>query len=113
MMRNAPALVVLVLLFACGNGRTEEEQARAIEERCLRMRDHLIDLRLETTMPPGSASNDATRSETTFRQHREAMIAALGEDFSVRCASSLSSAQIDCVMDADDNGTVSACSNQH
>jgi len=72
------------------------------------MRDHLIDIRLQPTAE--AVGTDATRASSVAAQHREALTAALGEDFSQRCASSMSIAQIDCVLDAEDSEAIAACS---
>ncbi len=76
------------------------------------MRDHLIDLRL--SMADG-ASTKASSLQSADKaaiaaQHRAALVAALGQDFPQRCASTMSVAQIDCVFDAGDNEAVAACS---
>ena len=96
-----------LLLIACGSADDEGDLSN-VEKRCLRMRDHLIDVRLQSTTAdvPGA---DAARAGAIAAQHREALTAALGEDFARRCASSMSVAEIDCVLGADDNEAVTAC----
>ena len=98
----------LALLLACNGGSGDDEgEANSLEKRCARMRDHLIDIRLQPTGEP-----DAARAASIEAQHREALTVALGEDFAQRCASSMSIAQIDCVLAAEDNEAVTACNTQ-
>lgn len=101
-LRNV--LAGLLLVFACNGG--DDEGEGGLEKRCLRMRDHLIDLRLQQPREPDS---DPVRNASVAAQHRAALTAALGEDFAVRCATGMSEAQIDCVMAATDNQAVVAC----
>lgn len=101
-----------LLLIACSGGGNADDEGDLgnVEKRCLRMRDHLIDIRLQPTGPASSASSlDVDRANSVAVQHRAALTAALGEDFARRCASSMSIAQIDCVLGAEDNEAVIAC----
>jgi hypothetical protein len=102
-----------LLLIACSGGGNADDEGdlNDVEKRCLRMRDHLIDMRLQTAAPASSGSAlDVERANSIAVQHRDALIAALGEDFGQRCASSMSISQIDCVLGAEDNEAVIACS---
>jgi hypothetical protein len=102
-----------LLLMACSGGGSADDQGdlNNVEKRCLRMRDHLIDVRLQTAaVEPSGSSLDVARANSTVAQHRDALIAALGEDFGRRCASNMSIAQIDCVLAAEDSEAVVGCS---
>lgn len=109
-MSKAVASAFILLLFACGDAPSgSEDESPAIEKRCLRMRDHLVHLRIENTMPVRTSRADKAGFEATAQQHRDAMVAALGDDFSERCARSMTRKQIDCVVDAEDTAAVAAC----
>ena len=101
-----------LLLVACSGGgdADDERELNDVEKRCLRMRDHLIDIRLQTAAAEsGGSAIDVAHASTIAAQHRGALIAAFGEDFPRRCASSMSVSEIDCVLAAGDSEAVSAC----
>jgi hypothetical protein len=92
-LRMTRATVLLFgLLLGVGCSR---EDSRG---RCERLRDHLADLRLAQSAGVDEAA------------HREAMKAALGDDFLSRCASKLGSREIDCALKATDAAAAAACS---
>jgi hypothetical protein len=106
-MRFVLASVLSLLILGCNGGGDDEGDDNSVEKRCLRMRDHLIDVRLQPTA--AGSDVDVARANSIAAQHREALTAALGEDFAQRCASTMSIAQIDCVLGAEDNEAVVAC----
>ena len=75
-----------LLMAAC----TAHEQPQNPEERCAKLRDHLVDLRLEDVR--GSAAG------LDLDAHRAAMKRALGSDFIAECAARMSETQLDCAM---------------
>jgi hypothetical protein len=85
--------VVLLLLMACS--ATDEDSRRV---KCERVRDHLVELRLQTASPGVDVSG-----------HRSAMKQALGHTFVDRCEQDLSAAQVTCVLRARDHFAASAC----
>jgi hypothetical protein len=111
-MKSALATVLWMLVLSCGSSDNADE---TIAQRCTRMRDHLVDLRLNTIAPrtnhdPNVPADRAAASSTSIReQHRTSVIAALGEDFANRCASTMTATQIDCVLEAADSDAASAC----
>lgn len=97
MRQIASWILVLWILQGCSGTDSDE----APEAQCARVRDHLIDLRLA----------DATGIEPAA--HREALRAALGEDFVARCTSSMTDQQVSCALNAVDTFTLNACPGGH
>lgn len=90
-------LWVVFAVCSCGGGEDPgetEDRARY----CERMRDHMVALRLA----------DATGIDRDA--YRTLMRDALGTDFIARCSSTMSLAQIDCVLEAPDAAAAAACS---
>ena len=88
------SLVLLALVASCGGEDEPESSPR--ETPCERMRDHLIDLRL------------ADAQHVDHAAHRDAMKQAMGGAFLASCAK-LERSQIDCVLDAPDTTSATAC----
>jgi hypothetical protein len=72
------------------------EQPESVEHKCMRLRDHLLDLRGE-----GLPEQDRAA-------HREALRQALG-GFVEECKSAMSSEQIECGLKSDDITASAAC----
>lgn len=87
-------VVVAVALAGC----SADDEVPVAENPCERLREHMIDLRLEGTPPADLAS------------HRDVMRRALGDEFLTNCAASLSAAQIRCALDARDSASAVTCS---
>lgn len=88
-------------LFACvlsGCG-AEEDDVAARAQQCEQLRDHLVDLRL-------SASRSVGKDR---EEHREALKAALGDEFVDTCAKSISAGQAACVLGAQDSQVAGEC----
>ena len=83
---------------ACG-GAEPESEVRA--RQCEQVREHLVDLRLET-------ASGLTPQEV--KQHRSALRASLDDGFLARCAETLTESQLSCIVDAKDAAAASACS---
>jgi len=92
------AFSLLLVVSASCNG-DEAEDVELAARPCTRLRDHLVDLRLEGVH--GAAADLAT--------HREAMRQALGDDFVAACEASMSVAAISCAATASDLAAASAC----
>ncbi len=88
------SLVLLALVASCGGDDDPELSPR--ETPCERLRDHLIDLRLADAKHVDQAA------------HRDAMTQAMGGDFLASCEK-LDSSEIECVLDAPDTTSATAC----
>jgi hypothetical protein len=77
-------------LIACSDDKPEVD-------RCVRVREHLIDLRL------------AQATKIDRDAHRHALRAALGDDFVTTCHASLNASQQACVLKAANTQSASAC----
>ena len=99
MVKGMVLATALLVVVGCGG---EEDEVAEVAARCTRMRDHLIDLRLQR--------DGSTRAASVRDQHRAALTAALGDDFAGRCARNMSRAHVDCVLDAPDQDAAIACS---
>lgn len=86
--------ILFVTLTACTHDETVDHRS------CEKLRDHLIDVRVKSD---GAAGADAA-------QHRDAMKAALGDDFVDSCERSMSAEQLHCAMNARDLGATRDCS---
>ena len=86
----------VALAAACA---AQEDEAVATRNRCLKLRDHMVDLRV------------ATATEVDVTKHREAMTNALGDDFVGRCQQ-LPAADIKCALASTDLSSAGACSSQ-
>lgn len=97
MSRATSSFAGLVLVVMCAAGCAHDE---TVDRRsCEKLRDHLIDVRVSTD---GKADADAP-------QHREAMKAALGDDFVDNCERTMSVDQLHCAMRATDLGATADC----
>ena len=86
------ALVTLVALAGCGAGSTE-----AVSQRdCAQLRDHLVELGLETA----TADRD---------QHRAALRASFGEGFIAGCVHDVTRGQLDCALSSKTSEAYYAC----
>jgi hypothetical protein len=98
--RRASRSVLLFLvassLAACSGDDGSQGSSR--HERCERLLDHEIDLRL------------AIESNIDVDAHRKVMREALGKDFVASCATKMTDAEVDCALAAADSKAVSACS---
>lgn len=106
-MSNGLAAILVLLLVGCSSG-DDGSQADDLARRCVRMRDHLIELRLDT-VENQATQKDARPTADIRAQHRAALQTALGDDFAERCGRTMSIAQIDCVTDAPDREAADAC----
>jgi len=88
---------VLVVIFASGCSRSEEVDET---QRCEQVRDRIVDLRL------------ANATNVDIKAHRVAMRDALGTDFVTSCKSGMTPSQQQCVLEARDLVTATACSSQ-
>jgi hypothetical protein len=85
------ALAALAVL--CTTACTQDE---SIEQKCERLRDHVVDLRTE-----GLPAADVAA-------HRSALKNALGDQFTEECKS-MTPKQIDCGLAADEISLAAAC----
>ncbi len=85
--------VVLLLLASCAS----HEEAGPSRDRCVQLRDHVVELRLV-----GLPASDIAK-------HREAMRSSLGEDFVDHCVQ-LTASQVKCAFAAKDSTSVADCS---
>jgi hypothetical protein len=87
-------IIVSIVIAAC----TAEEPTP--DQRCERVRDRLIDLRL------------ANATGVDIAAHRAALKNALGDSFIESCKTTLTVAQQQCVLDARDAFAANACSKE-
>ena len=92
MANRWPAVVLLVLVTACGH-----DEDVVVTTPCEQLREHLIELQL------------ADANSIDREAHSAILRRNLGDTFISSCESSLSSAQLDCVLRADDSESASAC----
>lgn len=88
------SILLLALVASCGGD--DDPESSTNETPCERLRDHLIDLRLADAKHVDQAA------------HRDAMKQSMGADFLESCAK-LDSSQVNCVLDAPDTTSASAC----
>jgi hypothetical protein len=86
-------LTVAGLLGACGHGDTDEEVMRS---RCGELRDHLVDLQLQSA----TADREA---------HRAALMASLGSNYVDECVHERTRADLDCGIAAKSPSDVVSC----
>ena len=86
--------VAVAVLASC----SAEDEVPAEGHPCERLREHMIDLRIEGTPAAEQAG------------HREVMRRALGDAFLETCATTMSPAQIRCALDARDSAAAASCS---
>lgn len=84
-------VLAALLLLSCA------DQGESIERKCERLRDHVIDLRME-----GLPASDRDA-------HRHALKQALGERFADECRT-FTAKQITCGLEAKDISDATACS---
>jgi hypothetical protein len=96
LLRIAALATGLAICFHSTGCAAEEE---SLERRCDRLRDHLVDLRMEGVPVADQAS------------HRVALRQALGEQFADQCKS-MTAKQIDCGLGADEISAAAACASR-
>jgi hypothetical protein len=95
---RAASVAVIFVLGGLGCASIDEDMVESPKRRCAALRDHLIDLRVESA-----------NGVVDVKSHREALHQALGEDFVSRC-SERPVDEIKCAMAAKDTSSVAACS---
>lgn len=93
------ALLLVAIACACSSS------ADVDQEQCERLREHLIDLRLQASGAP----TDDLGKPVDLKPHRVALRQAMGEGFTNACLKDLSRAQLECELAARDSGAVSSC----
>lgn len=91
---------IALVIAACAAHQEPENP----EARCAKLRDHLVDLRLDDVR--GSAAG------LDLDAHRAAMKRALGADFINECAARMSEAQLDCAIASKTLSASSGCVDQ-
>jgi hypothetical protein len=94
MIANVNVIALLVALVGCATSEDDEMVAR---KRCVSLRDHLVELRLENSTGINAAA------------HRENLRGALGEDFVSRCLA-LPAQQVKCALEPSDSVAAAECS---
>ena len=92
-MKRTLMIVILALTTTCAT-----RDAQLAEDSCVQLRDHLVELRLESV---SGIDNIA--------EHREAMRGALGVSFIERCRA-MPNRELKCALAATDSESVAACS---
>jgi hypothetical protein len=89
---------VLFLLFvsACASEGSQPPEST----RCVKLRDHLVDLQVADIHVATGVDRNA---------HRRALAGALGDDFTATCTSKMSESQVDCALGANDAASAAAC----
>ena len=88
--------VWILVLSACASEGNQPPEA----SRCVKLRDHLVDLQVADIHVATGIDREA---------HRRALASALGDDFTSTCAGTLTEAQVDCALDARDASAAAAC----
>lgn len=88
--------VFVLMLSACASEGNQPPEA----SRCMKLRDHLVDLQVADIHVATGIDREA---------HRRALASALGEDFTSTCTSTLSESQVDCALSANDATAAAAC----
>jgi hypothetical protein len=88
-----------VIALSSAVGCASEDSSDALARDCRRLREHVIDLRLEGTRVDVAA-------------HRKAISNALGEGFVERCAAQLTKAQVRCGIAANDSLAAMNCTRE-
>jgi hypothetical protein len=91
-VRRVDALLAVTLLTACGSSSDVVDAAR-----CGRLRDHVVDLRL----------NGLT--DVDVAAHRAVLQRALGDDFVASCQRTLTAAELTCMLEAPTSAQIEAC----
>jgi hypothetical protein len=89
----------IILAFVCAAGACADDPPRPQgldRSACERMREHMVDVRLEGVVDQRDA-------------HRQALVAALGDDFVTRCETTTSRAAHDCVLAATSIDSIRSC----
>lgn len=109
-------------MTACGSSMTDQEAKR---QRCVELRDHLIELRLsdvgaqaivptiETTTSPQGHTAKVVVPPIDMRAHRAAMRSALGDRFLGSCQTAMTDGQVQCALGATSSAAAAACSSPH
>jgi hypothetical protein len=91
--------VAVLLSLAAAGCASAEDETQSAKRRCTALRDHLIDVQLES----------ASGNRVDLKQHREALQQALGDDFVEHCQDR-PVAEVKCALAAKDSSSVAACS---
>jgi hypothetical protein len=88
----------LLFLFACiaAAGCASEDPQDALARQCGRLRDHLVELRLEGT-------------KVDVEAHRAAIKGALGDRFVEQCTAEMTTTQVSCALAATDSSHALEC----
>jgi hypothetical protein len=82
-------------IFALGCSTSSDDGVG--HARCIRLRDHLIELRLQSL------------DGVDVGAHREAFQRAMGDEFATSCERSMTVAQLDCLLSSSDGDAAGAC----
>lgn len=89
-------LALALGLFTASCASTADDSELARTQRCEQIRNHLVDLRFDST-------------HVDVEVHREAMRQALGDQFIERCVSKLTAEQIRCALAATESAQALRC----
>jgi hypothetical protein len=95
--KSAAVGIFVVALFGC-TSRDDDEVDR---QRCEKLRDHMVDLRV---------ADIGEIKEVDIAAHRAALKQALGDSFIASCQQALTAPQITCSLAAKDSTAALACS---
>lgn len=90
---------VLILISAAGCAASTVEESH--HDKCKRMRDHLVELRLGDL--PGA------KDEQIIAGHRAALTNALGDGFVATCDEQINNSNLDCALAARDVSAATQC----
>jgi hypothetical protein len=88
-----------IIALSSAVGCASEDSSEALARECGRLREHMIDLRLEGTHVDVAA-------------HRKAISNALGEGFVDQCAAQLTRVQVHCALAASDSNAAMDCTRE-
>ena len=99
-MRSISVFVLVSISLLVGCNGDDETTVESVVRPCERLRDHLVDLRVEGTRG---------EPDEVVARHRAAMRQALGDDFVASCERKMAASEIDCAAKATDFAAVTAC----
>ncbi len=95
-----PSRLILIAVVKASFAACGAERVPVDEQRCSELRRHLVELQL----------NDVhIATGVNIEAHREALNAALGDDFVPSCLSKLDEVQVTCLLSALDQEAAQAC----
>jgi hypothetical protein len=98
---------LLIVTAACSSAPSPDEQASAALRDCIKLRQHVVDVRL---------ADVAGLDDVARKAQQQAMLQALGpasadvaDGYVAQCQKSMTSKQVACMLNAENTTAISAC----